>query len=159
MKRKLSLLLSVVMVLGMLSGCGSNQPEQTTPVQDTEPSQTQEPTVQNATEPVFEEQPETIKGREMGLIPAEWDGDLSVEADFAGFNQLMTSLITVCDESTLSIWNENVDTSAFPERNMRRDDGLVLLMLAAECKLRHYLLAAFLGLPLLRCSAGNSNVF
>lgn len=137
MKQIISLLLSFVMVLGMLSGCGNNQPETTDPAQNTAPSQTEESSVQNTTEPDttepdVEEQPETIKGREMGLIPAEWDGDLSVEADFAGFNQLMTSLITVCDESALSKWNENVDTSTFPQRNMRRDDGLVLLMLAAE---------------------------
>jgi len=137
MKQIISLLLSFVMVLGMLSGCGNNQPKTTDPAQNTAPSQTEESSVQNTTEPdttepVVEEQPETIKAREMGLIPAEWDDNLSVEADFAGFNQLMTSLITVCDESALSIWNENVDTSAFPQRNMRRDDGLVLLMLAAE---------------------------
>lgn len=137
MKRMVCLMLSVVMVLGMLSGCGNNQTETTDPTQDTTPSQTQEPAAQDTTETVptgsvVEEQPETIKAREMGLIPAEWDGDLSVEADFAGFDQLMASLITRCDESALSIWNENVDTSAFPQRNMRRDDGLVLLMLAAE---------------------------
>lgn len=56
----------------------------------------------------------------MGLIPAEWDGDLSVEADFAGFDQLMASLITLCDESALSIWNENEGTSAFPQHSSRR---------------------------------------
>ena len=34
-KRLLSLLLAVVMVLGMLSGCGNNQPATTDPVQGT----------------------------------------------------------------------------------------------------------------------------
>ena len=75
---------------------------------------------------------ETVKAREMGLIPAEWDDDLSAEADFAGFDQLVTSLITSCDESALSVWRKNVDETAFPQRNMHRDDALVLLMLSAE---------------------------
>lgn len=132
LKRMACWLLSAVMVLGMLSGCGGDQTEPTNDALDTIPKQTEESSVQNTTEPVVEEPPETIKAREMGLISVEWDGDLSVEADFAGFNQLMASLITLCDEPALSIWNENVDTSAFPQRNMRRDDGLVLLMLAAE---------------------------
>jgi len=137
MKQIISLLLSFVMVLGTLAGCGNNQPETTDSTQDTALSQAEESSVQNTTEPettdpVIEEQPETIKAQEMGLIPAEWNDDLSAEADFAGFNQLMTSLITVCNESALPVWNENVDTSAVPQRNMRRDDALVLLMLSAE---------------------------
>ena len=44
MKQIISLLLSFVMVLGMLSGCGNNQPETTDPVLDTTPSKTQENT-------------------------------------------------------------------------------------------------------------------
>ena len=43
-KQIISLLLSVVMVLGMLSGCGNNQSEATDPKQNTAPSQTQENT-------------------------------------------------------------------------------------------------------------------
>ena len=50
MKHIISLLLSFVMVLGMLSGCGNNRPETTDPVQNTAPSQTQATT--EVTEPV-----------------------------------------------------------------------------------------------------------
>ncbi|MBR3874315.1 MAG: hypothetical protein IKJ26_09140 [Clostridia bacterium] len=137
LKRTICLMLSIVMVLSIFAGCQAESAVSTEPSESSTPTQTQESTSQETpepetTEPVVEEPPETIKAREMGLIPAEWDGDLSVEADFAGFDQLMASLITLCDEAALSIWNENVDTSAFPQRNMRRDDGLVLLMLAAE---------------------------
>lgn len=77
-------------------------------------------------------QPELMTARELNLIPAEWDGNLSLEADFAGFNHLMTAFLSLYDESALSVWRNNVDASAFPPRNMRRDDALVLLMLAAE---------------------------
>ena len=41
-KQIISLLLSIVLALGMLSGCGNSQPKTTDPTQDTTPSQTQE---------------------------------------------------------------------------------------------------------------------
>lgn len=134
-KRLLSLLLTVVMVLGVLSGCSNNQPATTDPVQNTAEADSPVDSLQDTTKTdssAPEESIEIIKARELGLIPKDWDDNLLAEADFIGFDQLMASLITLCNESTLSIWNENVDTSAFPQRNMRRDDGLVLLMLAAE---------------------------
>jgi len=83
-------------------------------------------------DPSVEELPEIIKARELGLIPMKWNGNLSAEADFDGFNRLVISLITLCDESALAQWNKNVDPSAFPQRDMRRDDCLMLLMLAGE---------------------------
>jgi hypothetical protein len=126
LKRTVCLILSIVMVLSIFSGCQSESA-------DLSESSTSTQTAELDTmEPVVEEQSEIIKAREMGLIPAEWDGDLSVEADFAGFNQLVTSLITLCDESALSRWQETVDTAEFPQRNMLRDDALILLMLSAE---------------------------
>ena len=136
-KRVICLILSIMMVLSSLAGCQAEPSVSTDPPESSTPTHTQEPTSQktpepDTTEPVAEEQPETIKAREMGLIPAEWDGDLSVEADFTGFNQLMTSLITLCDESALSQWQETVDAAAFPQRTMLRDDALILLMLSAE---------------------------
>ena len=116
MKRIICLLLSLVMVLGALSGCGSadNAVEAEAPI------------------PTAEEAPEIIKARELGLIPDEWNGDLAAEADFTGFEQLITSFIKICDESALAVWNENVDENAFPQRTMRRDDALILLLLRAE---------------------------
>lgn len=84
------------------------------------------------TAPVMEELSEITKARELGLIPAEWEADLAADADFAGFHQLMTALITLCDKPALSAWNQSVHSAAFPRRNMLRDDGLVLLMLGAE---------------------------
>ena len=78
------------------------------------------------------ENTEVTTAKDMELIPEEWESDLSKEADFSGFDQLITSLISLCDGSALSVWRQNVDSSAFPQRAMMRDDGLILLMLAAE---------------------------
>lgn len=75
---------------------------------------------------------EITKARKLGLIPAGWEDDLSAKADFAGFGKMVKSLILLCDKSGLSVWKKNVDSSAFPKRAMLRDDGLILLMLAAE---------------------------
>lgn len=137
LKPTLCLVLSIVMMLSLLTGCQKEPDERDDLPEDSAAVQTQEPISQDAEEqdpadPVVEEQPETIKARELELIPEEWENDLSAEADFEGFNQLMTSLIMLCDESALSGWHENVNAAEFPERNMLRDDALVLLMLTAE---------------------------
>lgn len=68
----------------------------------------------------------------MGILPAGWESNLTAETDFTGFYTMMTSLISLCDRSALSVWQQNVQADAFPHRTMKRDDGLVLLMLAAE---------------------------
>ena len=54
MKRLFCLFMSVVMVLGILFGCGNKQPITTDPTQDTTPSQTQ-PTEPQPTEPSVED--------------------------------------------------------------------------------------------------------
>ena len=134
-KQILCVLLSAVVIAGIFLDCRNGLAEQISPAQSVFPAQKQESTVQDILEqgaPVSEEKVETIKAKELGLIPQNWVKDLSSEADFAGFYQLITSLITLCDESALPVLQRNVDTSAFPQRTMRRDDGLILLMLTAE---------------------------
>lgn len=134
-KQILCALLLAVVIAGIFSVCRNGLAEQTDPTQSTFPTQKQESTIQDILESdasVSEENIETVKAREMGLIPQEWEKDLSSEADFAGFYQLITSLVTLCDESALPVLQRNVDASAFPQRTMQRDDGLILLMLTAE---------------------------
>lgn len=80
--------------------------------------------------PVTETGTETAS--ELRILPAGWENNLAAEADFAGFYDMLTSLVTLCDRSALSVWQQNVQAAAFPNRTMKRDDGLVLLMLAAE---------------------------
>ena len=121
MKRQiLCVLLFAVVIAGIFSDCRTGLAEST--VQD----------ILQPDAPVSEEKVETERARELGLIPEEWEKDLSSEADFTGFYQLITSLVTLCDESALPVLQRNVDASAFPQRTMRRDDGLILLMLTAE---------------------------
>ena len=132
-KRMISLLLASILTLGLLSGYSNSQAEQAHSMQSS--SQTLESNVQAAMEPnapVSEEKAETARARDLGLLPDEWESNLSDEADFTGFDKLITSLILLCDEKALPYWQQNVDSSAFPQRTMLRDDGLVLLMLAAE---------------------------
>ena len=129
LKQMIGMFLTIVMILGLLSGCGGNPASVTKSTQGTTAStqNTEEPTTA-----VTSEKAETAAARELGIIPRDWEGDLSAEADFAGFDQMVTSLILLCEEDALSVWQKNVASTAFPGRPMRRDDGLVLLMLAAE---------------------------
>lgn len=122
------------MVLSILSGCQTESSVSTDPPENSMSAQEQEPTSQETPKPdtTDEEQQETIKARELGLIPTEWVDNLSAKADFTGFDQLITSLIMLCDEEALATWQENVDAAAFPQRNMCRDDALIMLLLAAE---------------------------
>lgn len=114
-QRIICLLLSIVMVFGMLTGCRGDAPV----ITDSSES-TIEP---DTTDPISEEQSEIAKAQELGIIPTEWNDDLSANADFAGFHQMMTSLITLCDETALSAWEENVDTAEFPQQTMHGDDA------------------------------------
>ena len=82
MKRIICLLLSVVMVVVLLSGCGNNQPETTNPTQDTSSSQTQLTETQ-PTEPLAEDLINPLD------VPALWKEELRY-ADSLGFP--MTSL-------------------------------------------------------------------
>lgn len=129
LKQGLCLLLAAGLVLSLLTGCQSSGREE--PAQETQENAAQEtlPAESAASE---EEQRETAEARELGIIPAGWEEELSAQADFAGFDEALAALIKLWDEAALETWQANVDASAFPQRGMNRDDGLVLLMLAAE---------------------------
>lgn len=102
------------MVLSILSGCQTESSVSTDPPENNSMSaQEQESTSQETPKPdtTDEEQQETIKARELGLVPAEWVDNLSAEVDFTGFDQLITSLIMLCDEAALATWQENVDAA------------------------------------------------
>ena len=79
-KQILSALLSAVVIVGIFSGCRNGLAEQTAPTQSTFPTQKQESTVQDILEhgaSVSEEKAEMVRARELGLIPQEWEKDLS----------------------------------------------------------------------------------
>ncbi len=120
-KKILCLLLCLTMFTNLMVGCGNQEQAEST---------------STATESVEIEavtsNPEIETAMELFEIPAGWEEDLSAAADFAGFSQIMESLISLWGEAALNIWRTNVDSTAFPDRTMLRDDGLVLLMLGAE---------------------------
>lgn len=66
---------------------------------------------------------------DLGLLtaPVE-DGHISFES----CKDLMDNLIQLCGPAALTAWNDSVSADKFPRRDMRRDDGLILLFLAAE---------------------------
>ena len=101
------------MVLSILSGCQTESSVSTDQPENSMSAQEQESISQETPKPdtTDEEQQETIKARELGLVPAEWVDNLSAEADFTGFDQLITSLIMLCDEAALATWQENVDAA------------------------------------------------
>lgn len=146
-KQILSFILVLATLTGLLAGCGGG-PEtpvteatqaavQTAPAATepaaTEPAATEPaPVAEPASLPVYEGTPEVIRAKRLGLIPESWQDDLSREADFEGFDQLVTSFILFCDQSAVPEWQELVDASKYPDRVMRRDDGLLLLFLLSE---------------------------
>ncbi len=128
-KQVICLLLAAVLALSLLTGCQSSAGDEA--AQEPRESAAQEQLPAESAAPQ-EEQRETAEARELGIIPAGWEEDLSAQADFAGFDEAVTALIKLWDEAALETWQANVDASAFPQRGMGRDDGLILLMLAAE---------------------------
>lgn len=45
---------------------------------------------------------------------------------------LLDNLVTLCDPAAITAWNDSVSAEKFPRRDTRREDGLILLFLAAE---------------------------
>lgn len=141
-KRIRSFILVLATLTGLLAGCGGG-PEtpateatqaavQTAPGA-TEPAATEPaPVAEPASLPTYEGTPEVIRARRLGLIPESWQDDLSKEADFEGFDQMVQSFILLHNESYLEKWSEYVIADAYPDRMMRRDDGIILLFLMAE---------------------------
>ena len=135
-KRILSFILVLATLTGLLAGCGGG-PE--TPVTEatqaavqTAPAATEPaPVAESASLPVDEGTPEVIRAKRLGLIPESWQDDLSKEADFEGFDQMVQSFILLHNESYLEKWSEYVIADAYPDRMMRRDDGAIMLFLTA----------------------------
>lgn len=133
-KQIISLLLSVVMVLGMLSGCGNNQPKATDPTQDTMLSQTQMPTETESNEPSREDLINSL------AVPALWKEELRY-ADSLGFpmNSLEQPTITGGElAELLDIFMEH----AAPDKQEQWEDMYPLLRKNSEPISRINLLGA-----------------
>lgn len=75
---------------------------------------------------------ELARAEELGFVSASDVADPERAVTFAGFDALLRGLIQYVDASALTRYDELVDAAAFPDRAMLRDDGLILLFLAAE---------------------------
>ena len=132
LKRMICLLLSVVMVLGVLSGCGNSQTEMTDPVQNTPPSQTQELTTE-----------EKINKLD---IPDSWKQELSLAAYIgipldnleknpitgAEMAELLDSLVAYEAPDKLAQWQTMYPAFRAYEEPLLRVDVQSMLFFAAQ---------------------------
>jgi len=110
----------------------------TEPIQATTPAATAEPAVTEPAKPetvdpaLIESNLEIREAADLKLIPTDWVGDLSDTANFDGYYEILTRFVSLCDTAALAEWEAAVDPKAFPNRDMNRDDALMMLFLAAE---------------------------
>ena len=131
-KRMICLLLSVVMVLGMLSGCGNSQAEGADSAQNTPPGQTQELTTEG-------------KIKELD-IPGSWKRELSLAAYIgipldnleknpitgAEMAELTDSLVAYEAPDKLAQWQTMYPAFRAYEEPLLRVDVQSMLFLAAQ---------------------------
>lgn len=126
MKKMLCLLLSVVMVLGMLSGCGNEITEEPeNPIAETQEIQE----IQETTAPVVqEESPEIQLLLEQEWVPEVIRQNLDETIRWNEMLDMMTNVISICDASVLESWNALIRSN---DDTMQRDDGMLAIYEAA----------------------------
>ena len=125
MKRLLCLLLSVVMVLGLLSGCGA----ETAVPQETQMETQEIQEIQETTAPVVkEESPEVQLLLEQEWVPEAIRQNLDETILWNEMLDMLANIITLCDASALESWNAIVRSN---EDKMQRDDGMLAIYEAA----------------------------
>lgn len=90
------------------------------------PTSTPTPTI------VIEDSVETKKAKELGLVPVNWSNNMTAKADFAGYYELLCNLVKFCDESVMTNLETLINNKNFPDRDINRDDALMMLFLTAE---------------------------
>ena len=105
LKQMICLLLSVVMVLGLLSGCGNNQPEQTIPVQDTTPVSEEQPDEQGTSDaeitPVKVKKT-AIQSQDARYVPIDEVG--TYNEDIITSELLVSNTLPQLDKAALPYW-------------------------------------------------------
>lgn len=103
MKQIISLLLSAVMFLGVLAGCGNNQAEATDLTQDTTSSPIQDSTTESADKVFqFSGDEELLLAYEMGFVPEVMWEDLTADVSLADFCAMLKSIIAGTDASKVA---------------------------------------------------------
>lgn len=100
--------------------------EQTSPLATVTPETATEPTI------IAENNKETQKAKELNLIPADWSENMTAKADFAGYYEMLKNLVICCNASAIPEFEKKINTAEFPNREINRDDALMMLMLTAE---------------------------
>lgn len=122
MKKSICLLLSMVMLLGMLSGCGGSQPEQST-----EKEPTQVTVIQSAPDE------EIQKAIDLGFVADELQHDYDVQISYAEFCSILDGFITTLFPQKLSDWKTVSANYRDSDTLMSRMEGALVLLYAAEC--------------------------
>jgi energy-converting hydrogenase Eha subunit F len=121
MKRMLCLFLSLVMVLGMLSGCGS-QPEQMT-----EKKMTQVSMIQPAPDA------EIQKAIDLGFVAEPLQYDYDAQINYAELCGVLDGFVAALFPEKLSDWETVSANYRNADIPMSRMEGALVLLYAAEC--------------------------
>lgn len=120
MKRITSLLLALIMILSLFSGCSSEKAEG--------------PEVESAVPIVQEESPEQEEAPEIQLVleedwvPGQIRENLDQTIRWEEMLEMLTNIITLCNASGLESWNAVVRSN---NGKMERDDGMLAIYEAA----------------------------
>lgn len=139
MKRLFCLFMSVVMVLGMLSGCGNKQPITTDPTQDTTPSQTQ-PTEPQPTEPSVEDKinsldlPDLWKQELLYAVELGMPMEKVQQATISGAEmaELLDYFVEYANPDKLTEWQALIPKLRTHKDALTRFDAMGALFLAAR---------------------------
>ena len=122
MKRMLCLLMTVVMLLGILFGCGNDQQKQP---DATEPTQF----------PVIQEAPdeEIQKAVDLGFVPETLQGDYDSQISYAEFCSILDGFVSIVSPDVLSDWKNTSGNYRDSKTPMSRMEGALVFLYAAEC--------------------------
>ena len=124
MKKIVCLLLSAVMVLGMLSGCGGG-----TAV----PQETQMETQQETLAEVEITDAEILKAIDLGFVPESLQDDYDAQISYAEFCGILDDFVSVMFPDRLSDWEKTSEKYRNANDLMSRMEGALVLLYAAEC--------------------------
>lgn len=127
-KRLLCLLLVVVMVLGMLSGCGNNQAEQTNPIQETPGTENTSEIINELDIPDLWKQ-ELHHAMELGLPMEKVQQETISGAEMA---ELLDWFVQYAAPDVSDEWSKQVSELRNSNDALRRIDAMAALYLSAE---------------------------
>ena len=127
MKKLLSGILCLTLILGLLSGCGSSQ---TTETVQPQPAVTQAPqTLENQTPSDAEIQ----KAIDLGFVPESLQGDYDLQISYAEFCSILDNFVSVLFPDSLEEWAETSQKYRHAKMLMSRMEGALVLFYSAEC--------------------------